>query len=61
MKRIGDLVPPFTPCVNCASSSGWIISPDGSTYVRCPCWTQHQRRVVDAIRAASVTRKTADR
>jgi len=54
MKRVGDLVPAFTPCEMC--KSGWVLDPHERSkigaMIRCPCWHAHQRKVLEALAAS---------
>jgi hypothetical protein len=68
MKRVGDLVEPFVPCVNC--TDGWVKASsatqpwanpkvEGVDYMtRCSCWIAHQQRVLDALQQQGKKKKT---
>lgn len=49
MKRVGDLVEPFSPCAMC--TNGWVTVLPSRMVFRCSCWKAHQQRVLDALQA----------
>jgi len=69
MKKLSSIspsvVPQWTPCEQCGpNGNGWVKANDliicGTrvpSLKRCPCWSAHQQRVADALKAAGKKKK----